>query len=112
MSSLCVVPNKGGPERRSSGANRERDVSKYDSVIAGRRAEARAAIKDDGNGGELEKRARLVTDAAHTTEAAILVCECGVTERPGRAPFAFVCSSFVSNKQNKEATKGFNQHIE
>lgn len=112
MSSLCVVSNKGGTERRSSGANRERDVSKYDSVITGRRAEARAAIKDDGNGGEFKKRARLVMDAAHTTEAAILVGVCGVTERPGRAPFAFVCSSFVSNKQNKEATKRFNQHIE
>lgn len=35
MSSLCVVSNKGGTERRSAGANRERDVSKYDSVIAG-----------------------------------------------------------------------------
>lgn len=105
-------PTKGGTEKRSGGANRERDVSKYDSVIAGRRAEARAAIKDDGNGGEFKKRARLVMDAAHTTQAAILVGVCGVTERPGRAPFAFVCSSFVSSKQNKEATKRFNQPTE
>lgn len=108
MSSLCVVPNKGGAERRSSGANRERDVSKYDSVIAGRRAGPRAALKDDGNRGEGKKRARLLMEAAHTTEAAILVGVCGVTERPGRAPFAFVCSSFVSNKQSKEATRRFN----
>lgn len=55
MSSLCVVSNKGGTERRSGGANRERDVSKYDSVIAGRRAAARGAITDDGNGGEFRK---------------------------------------------------------
>lgn len=69
-------------------------------------------LKDDGNGGEFETRARLVMDAAHTTQAAILVGVCGVTERPGRAPFAFVCSSFVSNKQNKEATKRLNQPTE
>ena len=100
-----------GEQRRSSSANRERDVSKYDSVIAEERG-ARAAIKDDGNGGEFKKRVHLVIDTAHTTEAAILVGVCGVTERPGRAPFAFVCSSFVSNKQNKKATKRFNQHTE
>lgn len=60
MSSLCVVSNKrGGPERRSGGASRERDVSKYDRVIAGRRALAAGgkggAVKDDGNGGEAGK---------------------------------------------------------
>lgn len=69
-------PTKGGTERRSSSANRERDVSKYDSVIAGRTAAARGAIRDDGNGGELKKRARPVMDAAHTTEATILVGVC------------------------------------
>lgn len=111
MSSLCVVSNKGGTESRCSGANRERDVSKYDSVIAGKRAEARAAMKDDGNGGEFRKGARLVMEA-DTTAAAILVGVCGGTERPGRAPSAFVSSSFLSNKQNKGATQRFNQRIE
>lgn len=71
-------PTKGGTERRSGGANRERDVAKYDSVIAGRRAEARAAIKDDGNGGEFEKRACLLMDAAHTTHVAFLLGVCAV----------------------------------
>lgn len=52
-------------------------------------------------------------DAAHTQQKQpSSVGVCGVTERPGRAPFAFVCSSFVSNKQKREAAKRFNRDIE
>lgn len=36
---------------------------------------------------------------------------CGVTERPGSSICLF-CPSFVSNKQNKEATERSNRHIE
>lgn len=100
MSSLCVVSNKGGTERRSGGANRERDVSKYDSVIGEPLRMRGAEVSPE------KSRRRRRTQHKQPSRW------CVRRNRAARKLRLPVCSSFVSNKQNKEATERFNRHIE